>query len=103
MHGGPVLEHVGAHTGFGFGVGGGVGVETSGFGGLAVGHSSTENQVGKGYFLVSNEVADLVFGHKWLRLSGGCEVAREKLRAEVSELREARWEPMFRFLIMLKK
>jgi hypothetical protein len=103
MHGGPVLEHVGADPGFGFGVGGGVGVKTGGFGGLAVGHSSTENQVGKGYFLISYGVADLVFGHKWLRLSGGCEVAREKLRAEVSELREARWEPMFRFLIMLKK
>jgi hypothetical protein len=103
VHGGPVLEHVGAHAGFGFGVGGGVGVETGGFGGLTVGHGSRENQVGKGYFLISNEVADLIFGHKWLRLSGGCEVAREKLRAEVAELREARWEPMFRFLIMLKK
>jgi hypothetical protein len=43
----------------------------------------------------------LIFGHKWLRLSGGCEVAREKLRAMVSELGEAWWEPMFRFLIML--
>jgi hypothetical protein len=42
----------------------------------------------------------LIFGHKWLRLPGGCEVAREKLRAVVSELREARWEPMFGFLIM---
>jgi hypothetical protein len=59
--------------------------------------------VGKDYFLISNEVADLIFGHKWLRLLGGCEVARAKLRAEVSELREARWEPMFRFLIMLNK
>jgi hypothetical protein len=103
MHGRPVLEHVGADPGVGFGVGGGVGVETGGFGSLTVGHSSRENQVGKGYFLVSNEVADLILGHKWLRLSGGCEVAREKLRAKVSELREARWEPMFRFLIMLKK
>ena len=43
----------------------------------------------------------LIFGHKWLRLSEGCEAAREKLRAEVSELREARREPMFGFLIML--
>jgi hypothetical protein len=103
VHGGPVLEHVGADPGVGFGVGGGVGVETGGFGSLTVGHSSRENQVGKDYFLISNEVADLIFGHKWLRLLGGCEVAREKLRAEISELREARWEPMFRFLIMLKK
>jgi hypothetical protein len=103
VHGGPVLEHVGADPGFGFGVGGGVGVETGSFGGLTVGHSSRENQVGKGYFLVSDEVADLTFGHKWLRLQGDCEVTREKLRAEVSELRETRWEPMFRFLIMLKK
>jgi hypothetical protein len=103
VHGGPVLEHVGADPGFGFGVGGGVGVKTGGFGSLTVGHSSRENQVGKGYFLVSYGVADLVFGHKWLRLSGGCEVAREKLRVEVPELREAQWEPMFRFLIMLKK
>ena len=53
VHGGPVLEHVGADPGFGFGVGGGVGVETDGFRGLTVGHSSRENQVGKGYFLVS--------------------------------------------------
>ena len=68
MQGGPVLEHVGADPGFGFGVGGGVGVETGGFGGLTVGHSSRENQVGKGYFLVGDEVANLIFGHKWLRL-----------------------------------
>ena len=86
--------------GVGFGVGGGVGVETGGFGGTAVGHGSRENQVGKGYFLVSDEVADLIFGYKWRRLSGGCKVAGEKLRAEVSELREARWEPMFGLLIM---
>jgi hypothetical protein len=103
VHGGPVLEHVGADPGFGFGVGGGVGVETGGFGGTAVGHGSRENQVGKGYFLVSDEVADLIFGYKWRRLSGGCKVAREKLRAEVSELREARWEPMFGFLIIALK
>jgi hypothetical protein len=97
-----VLEHVVADTGFGFGAGGGFGVETHGFGGLAVGHGSREDQVGKGYFLIGDRVADLIFGHKWLR-SGGCEVAREKLRAKVSELREARSEPMFRFLIMLKR
>ena len=70
---------------------------------LTVGHGSREDQAGKGYFLVCDGVADVVFGHRWLRLLGGCEVAREKLRAEVSELREARWEPMFRFLIILKK
>jgi hypothetical protein len=100
VHGGPVLEHVGADAGFGFGVGGGVGVETGTFGGLTVSHSSRENQVGKVYFLVSNEVANFIFWHKWLRLSG-CEAAREKLRAGVSELREARREPMFGFLPML--
>ena len=70
MRGRPVLEHVGADPGFGFGVGGGVGVETGGFGSLVVDHSSRENQVGKDYFLISNEVADLIFGHKWLRLLG---------------------------------
>jgi hypothetical protein len=59
--------------------------------------------VGKGYFLVSKDVADLIFGHKWLRLSGSRKGAREKLRAEVSELREARWEPMFGFLIIALK
>ena len=67
LHGGPVLEHVGADTGFGFGVGGGVGVEARGFGGTAVGHGSREDQVGKGYFLISDGVADLIFGHRWLR------------------------------------
>ena len=67
LHGGPVLDHVGADTGFGFGVGGGVGVETDGFGGTAVGHGSREDQVGKGYFLISDWVADLIFGHRWLR------------------------------------
>jgi len=36
-------------------------------------------------------------------LSGGCEVAKEKPRVEVCEPREARWEPMFGFLFMLKK
>jgi len=34
-------------------------------------------------------------------LSRSCEVAREKLRAEISELLEARREPIFRFLIIL--
>ena len=45
----------------GFGVGGGVGVETSGFGGAAVGHGSREDQVGKGHFLISDWVANLIF------------------------------------------
>jgi hypothetical protein len=63
---GPVLEHVGADTGFGFGVGGGVRVETDGFGGTAVGHGSREDQMGKGYFLVGDGIADLIFGHRWL-------------------------------------
>jgi hypothetical protein len=46
--------------------------------------------VGKGYFLIGDGVADLIFGHRWLRSVGKlCEVAREKLRAEVPELWEA--------------
>ena len=40
-------EHVGADTGFGFGVGGGVGVEADRFGGMAVGHGGREDQAGK--------------------------------------------------------
>jgi hypothetical protein len=76
-HGGTVLEHVGADTGFGFGVGGGVGVEADGFGGLPVGHGSREDQVGKGHFLISDWIADFIFGHRWLRFR------------EVGKLREA--------------
>jgi hypothetical protein len=78
VHGGPVLDHVFADTGFEFGVGGGAGVETDGFGGTAVGHSSGEDQVGKGYFLIGDWVADLIFGYKWLR-SEKLLVARETL------------------------
>jgi DDE family transposase len=44
LHGGAVLEHVGADTGFGFSVGGGVGVEADGFGGMTVGHDAREDQ-----------------------------------------------------------
>jgi hypothetical protein len=54
VHGGPVLEHVGAHTGLGFGVGGSFGVKTDGFGGTAVGHFPREDQVGEGYFLIGD-------------------------------------------------
>jgi hypothetical protein len=46
------------------GVGGGVGVEAGGFGGLAVGHGSREDQVGKGYFLVGDWVVDFVLWHE---------------------------------------
>ncbi len=67
LHGGAVLEHVGADAGFGFGVGSGVGVEADGFGGITVGHGSREDQVGKGYFLISDGVDDFIFGHRWLR------------------------------------
>jgi len=63
LHGGAVLEHVGADTGFGFGVGGGVGVEADGFGGMTVGHGAREDQAGKGYFLIGDGVADFIFGH----------------------------------------
>ena len=67
LHGGAVLEHVGANMGFGFGVGGGVGVEADGFGGMTVGHGAREDQAGKGYFLIGDGVADFIFGHRWLR------------------------------------
>ena len=66
LHGGAVLEHVGADTGFGFGVGGRVGVEADGFGGMTVGHGAREDQAGKGYFLIGDGVADFIFGHRWL-------------------------------------
>jgi hypothetical protein len=67
MRGGTVLEHVGTNTGLGFGVGGSVGVEARGLGRIAVGHGSREDQAGKGYFLIGDEVADFIFGHWWLR------------------------------------
>jgi hypothetical protein len=67
LHGGTVLDHVGADTGLGFSVGGGVGVEAHGLGGTTIGHGSKEDQAGKGYFLIGDEVADLFFGHRWLR------------------------------------
>ena len=67
LNGGAVLEHVGADTGLGFGVGGGVGVEADGFGGLTVGHGSREDQAGKGYFLIGDGVVHFIFGHRWLR------------------------------------
>ena len=67
LNGGAVLEHVGADTGLGFGVGGGVGVEADGFGGMTVGHGAREDQAGKGYFLIGDGVAHFIFGHRWLR------------------------------------
>jgi hypothetical protein len=62
LNGGTVLEHVGADTRLGFGVGGGIGVETDGFCGLTVGHGSREDQAGKRYFLICDEVADVILG-----------------------------------------
>ena len=59
LNGGPMLEQVGADTRLGFGVGGGVGGEADGFGGTTVGHGSREDQAGKGYFLIGDEVAVL--------------------------------------------
>jgi hypothetical protein len=58
----------------------------------AVGHGSREDQVGKGYFLISDWVADLIFGPRWLRFREVGFVAAERRRAEVSKLGEARWE-----------
>ncbi|MGB8537080.1 MAG: hypothetical protein WCD57_11740, partial [Acidobacteriaceae bacterium] len=66
LHGGTVLEHAGADTRLGFGVGGGVGVEAHGLGSIPIGHGSREDQAGKGHFLIGDEVAYFVFGHKWL-------------------------------------
>jgi hypothetical protein len=110
VYDGLVLEHVVANTGFGFGIGGGVRVKADGFGGLAVVHGSRENQMGKSYFLIGDGVADLIFEHEWFRFSGSCEVVREKLCVEVSDLREAQWVcvtpdsvmSVFRFLVMPK-
>jgi hypothetical protein len=67
LHGGAVLEHVGADPGFGFCVGCRVGVQADGFSGLTVGHAAREDQAGKGYFLIGDGVADFILGHKWLR------------------------------------
>ncbi len=78
LHTGTVLEHVGADTGFGFDVGGGVGVEAYGRGGTLVGHGSREDQVGKGYFLIGDEVAYFIFGHRWLQVVGKIESTRHK-------------------------
>jgi hypothetical protein len=64
LNGGTMFKHVGADTRLGFGVGGGIRVETEGFCGLTVGHGSREDQAGKRYFLVCDEVADIIFRHK---------------------------------------
>jgi hypothetical protein len=66
LHGGTVLEHVGADTRFGLGVGGGVGVEADGLGGGMVGHGSREDEASKGHFLIGDEVTGFIFGHRWL-------------------------------------
>jgi hypothetical protein len=67
LDGGAMLQHVSADTRLGFGVRSGVGVETGDLRGTTVGHVSSEDQVGERYFLVRDGVADLVFGHRWLR------------------------------------
>jgi hypothetical protein len=73
LNGGTVLEHVGADTGFGFGVGGGIWVETGGLGGTTIVHGSSEDQAGKGYFLVGDGFGDVVFRHRWVLLVGWLE------------------------------
>jgi hypothetical protein len=67
LYGGAMLKHPGADTRLGFGVGGGVGVEADGIRGLTVGRGSREDQAGESYFLVSDEVVDVIFRHRWLR------------------------------------
>jgi hypothetical protein len=62
-----MFEHVGADTRLGFGVRGGVGVETGDLRGTTVGHGSRVDQASKDYFLVSDGVGDSIFGHGWLR------------------------------------
>jgi hypothetical protein len=61
--GGAVLGHVGADAWLGFGVGGGVGIETDGFRGAAVIHGSGKDQVSKGHFLIGDGIGDSIFGH----------------------------------------
>jgi hypothetical protein len=61
--GGAVLVHEVADAGLGFGVGGGVGIETDGFCGAAVIHGSGEDQESKGHFLIGDEIGDGFFGH----------------------------------------
>jgi hypothetical protein len=78
LDGGAMLEHVSADTRLGFGVVGGIGVEADGFGGTTIGHGSREDQVGKGYFLVSDGVADVFLRHRlapFLGKLGSCEQA----------------------------
>jgi len=48
----------------------GVGAETHGLGGIAVGYVSREDQAGKDHFLIGDEVADFIFGHRCLREFG---------------------------------
>ena len=60
--GGAVLDHVVADAGLGFGVGGGVGIETDGFRSSAVIHGSGQDQVSKGHFLIGDGIADSIFG-----------------------------------------
>ena len=88
LNGGPMLKHIGTDTRLGFGVGSGIGVKTDGFGGTTVGHGSREDQAGKGYFLIGDEVGDFIFGHRWLRgvekEKLGTLVRRERSRHDLS-------------------
>src|SRR5258708_40319761 len=61
--GGAVFAHVGADAGLGFGIGGGVGIETDRFCGAAVIHGSRPDQVSKGDFLMGGGIADRIFWH----------------------------------------
>jgi hypothetical protein len=71
VQGGAVLGHVGADPGFGLGVGGAFGAQAGGLRGLAVGHVSGEDQVGKGHFLIGDEVVDFVLRHGGLAFMVG--------------------------------
>jgi hypothetical protein len=47
---------------------------------MTVGHGASEDQAGKGHFLIGDGIADFIFGHRWLRFRE----FEKQLGAEVS-------------------
>jgi hypothetical protein len=74
LNGGSVFKQVGADTRLGSGVGGGIRIETDGFRGLTIGHLSSKDQAGKRYFLICDEVADVILRHSWVLFSVSLEL-----------------------------